>query len=79
MKSEVLTQWVKIDLDGLEVNRSRIALDYATARPIIDITGQPHLNIFPDPNLFSVLIECDAATLVQIEADPNYYVLWSEA
>jgi hypothetical protein len=43
-----------------------------------DVTGQPAQGLLPAPNLFTVQVVCDDATLAAIEADPTYSVLWSE-
>lgn len=43
-----------------------------------DITGLSSSEIIPGPNLYVVEAQMDAAILAALEADPNYYVLWSE-
>lgn len=43
-----------------------------------DITGLSPFEIAPAPNLYVIEAQMDAATLAALEADQNYYVLWSE-
>ena len=43
-----------------------------------DNTGQPSENLTPDPNMYTVLIECEETTLNAIIADNAYYLNWSE-
>ena len=44
-----------------------------------DITGQPAVNIAPDPNAVIWQLRCSDATLAVIEADPEHVVLSAEA
>ena len=76
MRAEVLTPWVGDGLTVETANRPELGEDYQIK--IEDITGQPAGNLHPDPNLYSVLVECDEITLAAIEADPKYHVVWSE-
>ena len=43
-----------------------------------DVTGQ-HRGELPEPNLYVVQVVCTPEVLAAIEADDQYYVLWSEA
>ena len=69
---KVITAWVGTGVEDDSYFPS-IARDYQVAAE--DITGGVTL---PDPNLTTWQIICDQATLVLIEADPNYNVLSSE-
>ena len=55
----------------------QIARDYTGLR-MSETTGQPAVNITPDPNLVTTWIECEAAILDAIEKDNAYCILWSE-
>jgi len=72
---EVTTGW------SLE-RKPQVAVDYLYGSPgaweCHDATGQPAANIPTDPNLFNVIVVCDAAVADAIEADPNYVVWWRE-
>lgn len=43
-----------------------------------DTTGQPAQNLPTEPNMFIVLIKCEAKVLEKIENDDEFCVLWSE-
>jgi hypothetical protein len=73
---ECMTQW-KGDGTQDNANRPTIGDDYAVKK-WQDHTGQPSANLQPDPNLYIVYVECEADVLDAIEADGNYFVLWSE-
>jgi len=75
-RAEILTEWLSPDANG-DANRPRLGDDYVVSK-WEDITGQPAVNLTPNPNLYSVYCECDDATLAAINADSNYYVVWSE-
>ena len=73
-RSEILSPWT-VDANGqrsIQISRDYVGLTGS------DITFQPAENLVPDPNLMSVVIECEAAVLDAIEKDSNYQVLWSE-
>ena len=78
MIAEVITAWESVTVTGREVFAPTINNNY-TLLMCVDSTNQPAENLRPKPNLYIVQIECDEATLDLIEADPNYYVNWSEA
>lgn len=66
--------------DGLTTEtayRPTVADIYSFAK-WTDVTGLPTSEIIPGPNLYVIEAEMNAAILAAIEADPNYYVLWSE-
>lgn len=71
----VLTPWTGEGSDE-QPNRPQLADDH----PLLswqDVTGQPAVNIRPDPNLFQIKVTCTQDTLDKIETDPTYFVLWS--
>ena len=74
--AEIATPWIGIGAEE-DSNRPRVGDDYAIAR-WEDVTGQPSANLHPDPNLYIVLVRCEAAVLDAIEADDTYLVLWAE-
>ena len=73
-QAEVVGSWV-VDPDGQR--SKKLSRDYAGCT-ISDVTGQSAANLLPDPNLVSILVECEADVLDAIEKDGNYQVLWSE-
>lgn len=77
IKFQVLTPWVqKQTVDGKE-NVPGISEDYKI-KNWSDVTGQPSANIPTNPNAYVLECIADDAVFAQIEADANYYVLWSE-
>lgn len=72
-RSEVITGWGH---KATGANKAQLALNY----PLMcqDITGQPSANLWPEPNLLTVYVECEAVVLDAIEVDADYHVLWSE-
>ncbi|MFW2441124.1 MAG: hypothetical protein ACN4GR_17335 [Arenicellales bacterium] len=72
-RATVLTSWGQYN--GHDA--PQIAIDYlGQLTRCDDITEQS--SGVPDPNLYSVVIECDDATLALIESDTNYHVITSE-
>jgi len=78
MKAEVLTQWVGDGLSLETANRPKIRDDHPGTTKYEDTTGQPFPNLQPDPNLYIIQIEAPDSVMAAIEADADYYVLWSE-
>ena len=76
-RAEILTAWTGTGTEQ-DSYSPKITTDHPTIAKYEDITGQPSANLTPNPNNFSSLIECDDATLAAIEADNQYYVVWSE-
>jgi hypothetical protein len=72
-RAQVLTPWVQTGA----AFRPRLPADHAV-HSWVDVTGQPATALLPSPNLYTVEVVCDDATLVAVEADANYVVLWSE-
>ena len=77
MKTEVITSWVGDGLSTETAYRPKVFDDYSDLK-IEDTTGQPTENLHPKPNMYIVQIECSPETLLEIEDDPLYQVLWSE-
>lgn len=75
-RAAVVTPWIAAD-GSIYGNRPQLAADYALLT-WEDITGQPAENLQPPPSEYTILIECTAAVLAAIEADPTYEILWSE-
>jgi hypothetical protein len=74
--SAVLTPWAG---NGSESNPYHPQLlDDHPIQSFVDATHQPAANLTPDPNLFVIQVICTEQQLTAIEADSNYYVLWSE-
>lgn len=76
MRAEVITSWVGDGLTTDTANRPRLVDDYVVN--CVDTTGQPAENLHPKPNMYIVQIECSPETLLEIEDDPLYQVLWGE-
>lgn len=76
MRAEVITAWIGDSLTMATANRPRLIDDYPVR--FEDTTAQPDENLHPKPNMFIVQIECSPETLLEIEDDPLYQVLWSE-
>jgi len=74
MIAEVLTPWTGDGATYETRYQPKVALDYGC--DYSDVTSQDAANVYPDPNLYSVLIECDEATLTAIRNDNNYWVVW---
>ena len=77
MKASILTTW-KGSGSQADPYRPSILEEHLTIVSFVDATNQPAANLLPSPNLYLVTVVCDAATLAEIEADVNYFVLWSE-
>lgn len=76
MRARVLTPWVG---SGTEADPYRPQLaDAYGLRSYGDVTGQPAASLVPNPNLYTAEVVCTDTVLAQIDADPNYCVLWSE-
>ena len=76
MRAEVITAWIGDGATILTAREPRVSVDYTVNWT--DSTGQPAENLTPKPNMFIVRIECSPETLLEIEDDPLYQVLWSE-
>ena len=77
----VMTPWSEVTEDGEEGETfftPTIAGDYTFAK-WRDVTGQPTVNLTPNPNLMLVVIEVADAVADAIEADGNYTVMSSES
>ena len=77
IRAEVLTRWVG---DGVSIgtaHRPQLKDDYVVLN-YEDVTRQPSANLHPDPNMYTVLIECDPAVMNAIEIDSNYVVIWQQ-
>ena len=76
MRAQILSPWIG---SGTDADQNRPLLnDVYPKADWTDVTEQPTENLHPDPNLYIVEVECDAATLAAIEADSRFLVLWSE-
>lgn len=77
MRAQILTPWTQDEEGG-----NHPLIDEALANHKgwrwTDVTAQPVENLSPDPNLYVIELECDAATLAAIEADRRFYVIWSD-
>ena len=73
IKSQVICKWV--NLQG--VRNFNIWADYLVKSK--DAVNQNAINIVGDlqPNSVIVEIECDAEKLALIDADDEYYIMWS--
>ena len=79
VKAEIITPWVQSTIDGLGLtNRPRLITDHPSISRMTDTTKQLSENLLPKPNMYIVQIECSPETLLEIEDDPLYQVLWSE-
>lgn len=76
MRAEVITAWIGDGLSIETAKRPHVAGHYKLKCE--DTTGQDGANIVPKPNMCIVQIECSPETLLEIEDDPIYLVLWSE-
>lgn len=76
-RAQVLTPWIGDGRSADSANRAAVGDAYTLER-WTDVTGQPAENLQPDPNLLAVEIVCEDAVLAQIDADPDYEILWSE-
>ena len=77
MKAEVITKWIGDGL-GKDTEYRPSVIDSYPSASYIDTTQQTAENLVPKPNMYIVLIECSPETLLEIEDDPLYQVLWSE-
>ena len=75
---EVLTPWVG---DGTENNpyRAKLGDDYPYRVFIGAQNPQSTAQLAPNPNLVVFAVTTDAETFAAIEANPDYFVVWSEA
>jgi len=78
IKASVNTAWMGDGCSEATAYKPKLTTDHPDIVKYEDDTGQPSENLAPDPNMFSVLIECDEATLNGIIADSTYYLNWSE-
>lgn len=81
MRAEVLGPWDHSDPETAEPLASvRYGPSGTPAEPfrMTDITGQDARFLPSDPDLLSVEITCSDVVLNTIEADPDFFVLWSE-
>lgn len=77
IRAQLLTPWTG---DGLRTETAFLPLvagRYSLAE-CRDVTGQAAYALPPSPNLLVVEVGCSEAVLAQIEADPDFAVLWSE-
>lgn len=77
MRFQVITPWVQKSFEGTSENVPAISEDYSI-KNWSDVTGQPSGNLPTNPNAYVLECIADDAVFAQIEADTNYYVLWSE-
>jgi len=84
MRAQVLTPWTNdVEHGNYPLLQAALVESGYIARnghpwSMVDVTGQPAENLYPDPNLYIVEVTCDATTLAAIEADDRFMVLWSE-
>jgi len=79
-RARVLTPWTGDGTTRTTAFGPKLVVDHPlpTSGTCVDVTGQPAQNLVPTPNLFTVEILCDAATMTAIQNDANYNVLWVE-
>ena len=77
MKALILTPWTGLNISD-DPNRPLVADAYKLQR-WVDVTGQPVLELQPNPNLYAIEAELTADELAKIEADPKFYVVWSDS
>jgi len=73
-----LGSWREVQEHGYTAREPAIVLDHDILR-FQDITSQPAANIPTNPNVFVQQIVCTDDVLAEIETDPAYTVLMSEA
>ena len=76
MKAAILTPWSGAGIQS-DPNRPLVA-DAFQLISWKDITGQPCAELPPDPNLYAIEADLTSQALSQVEADPRFYILWSE-
>jgi len=77
MLFQVMTAWTGTGTEE-DSNRPLVADTYAIQK-WTDVTGQPAQNLQPDPNLYTIEAEAEESVVNAIEADNDYFVVWSEA
>jgi hypothetical protein len=76
MKALVVTYWVGDGLTRATGFRPKVLVDFPNISQV-DVTGQPFVNLTPDPNAYVVMIEAAESVVDQIEA-LEHVVIWSE-
>lgn len=75
--AQIITQFFGDGLTTETAFRPAVA-DACPLQKWRDVTALASAEIMPAPNLYVIEAEMDTETLAQIEADPNFWILWSE-
>lgn len=74
--SEIITSWIGTGSDA-DPFFPKICNDYNIFASE-DVTAQPAENLPLDQNMYVIKVKVDNNVFSEIEADDNYFVLWSE-
>ena len=77
IRVQILIPWIGSGASK-DPHRPKLGDDYQLIR-YQDLTNQPAVNITPNPNLFLAQVDVTEEVFAQIQTDPTYLVLTSEA
>ncbi len=75
-RAALITPWTGDGTPIVNPNRP-LAADVFALKKWSDKTGQPFVNLPPDPNIYIIHIVCDEAVLDSIGDDNRFLIIWS--